>query len=86
MSADLRHKLGLLVLEEESEADGLVRITLDQERRTQQRVEGRIKTAKARAPKKPRMPKVKVPKVPKPKVPKKPRKSRAKVVKPDAQI
>lgn len=73
---DLRHKLGLLVLEDESEAAGLVRITLDQEQRTRQRLEGQIKTAKERAPKKSRVkrePKVKVPKVPKIPKPRKPR-------------
>ena len=70
---DLRHKLGLLVLENESEADGLIRITLDQEQRTRQRLEGQIKTAKERAPKKVRVAKVKVSKVPKVPKPRKPR-------------
>jgi hypothetical protein len=64
-AVDLRHKLGLLVLEEESEADGLIRIAMDQERRTAQRLEGQIKTARERAPKKPRIPKVKKVKAPK---------------------
>lgn len=70
---DLRQKLNLLMLEHESEADGLVRITLDQERRTQQRIEGQVKTARERAPKKPRVPKVKAPKVPKIPKPRKPK-------------
>lgn len=75
---ELRQKLGLLVLENESEAAGLVRITLDQERRTAQRLEGQIKTAKERAPKRPRIPKMKVPRIKKPKATAKPRKRKVK--------
>jgi len=75
---DIRHHLGLLALEKESEADGLIRIAADQARRTAQRLEGQIKTAKERAPKKPRV--KKEPKLPKVKVvkPRKPRKHKAK--------
>jgi hypothetical protein len=72
---DIRRRLGLLVLENESEADGLVRITADQARRTAQRLEGQIKTAKERAPKKPKVkkePKAKVAKPRKPRARKKP--------------
>lgn len=65
---ELRAKLKLLIIENETEADGLVRITLDQQHRTAQRLEGQIKTAKARKPKVPRVPKVKVPKVKVPRV------------------
>ena len=75
---DIRRRLGLLMLENESEADGLVRITADQARRTAQRLEGQIKTAKERAPKKSKV--KKEPKPPKAKVikPRKPRKKKVK--------
>lgn len=56
---DLRHKLGLLVLEEEPETKGLLRIAFDQARRTEARQEAQR-----------RMSKVKIPKLPKPKKPK----------------
>jgi len=72
---DIRHHLGLLALEKENEASGLIRIIADQARRTAQRLEGQIKTAKERAPKKPKV--KKKPKLPKVKVAK-PRKPRAK--------
>jgi hypothetical protein len=67
-AVDIRQRLGLLILEMESEAAGLIRITEDQARRTAQRLEGQIKTANERAPKKPKVAKVKVPKPPKAKV------------------
>ena len=66
---DLRQKLGLLVLEHEPETDGLIRITQDQAQRTAQRLEGQIKTAKERAPKKPRVKKEPKMKIPKPHLP-----------------
>ena len=77
-AVDIRQRLGLLVLEHEHATDGLVRITTDQARRTAQRLEGQIKTAKERAPKKPRV--KKEPKPPKVKVakPRKPRKPKVK--------
>lgn len=84
---NIRKRLGLLVLEDESDEAGLVRIAADQEWRSTQRLLGQIKTAKARKSK-PKLanltPILKEPKVAKPpKVPRipKPRKPRVKKVK-----
>ena len=46
---DIRHRLGLLTLENDNEAAGLVRITADQARRTAQRLAGQTMPLPAHA-------------------------------------
>lgn len=70
---DLREKLGLLIIENEKPSAGVMRIAIDQARRTEVRQEAQRRLAKPK--------KVKVPREPKPKKERKPRTPRPKASK-----